>query len=94
MEPQIDTEILNRWLQAKCELHSGKISKRELRKIREHEALNQCQYCTNYLTEKLEAIINWNERLHLTTDPCVKCGIRDNNQFFFDTIEKKNRGDM
>ena len=39
-----------------------------------------CKYCTKFLTELPEPIGNWKERAGFTTDPCIKCGIRDTLQ--------------
>lgn len=39
-----------------------------------------CKYCTNFLIELTEPIANWKERIGITTDPCVRCGIRDTLQ--------------
>jgi hypothetical protein len=87
----IDENILKKWLTAKIELHSDHISAKELKQIEEHERLNPCRYCTNYLKEQSEPIVNWKERLHLTTDPCVKCGRMEQQHYiFFGLHREKN----
>ena len=65
----IDPKILNRWLQAKIELHSDKLTDSELRQIREYEQNNPCKYCTEFLIEKTDD----NEDSY----PCAICGIKD-----------------
>jgi Tfp pilus assembly major pilin PilA len=44
------------------------------------ELSDYCKYCTDFLIERPEPIVNWKERIGITTDPCVKCGIRDTLQ--------------
>jgi RNase P subunit RPR2 len=85
----IDENILKTWLTAKIELHSDHISAKEIKQIEEHERMNPCKYCTKYLIEQLEAVANWKERMHLTTDPCVNCGRMEQHYIFFSRAEKK-----
>lgn len=54
----------------------GKLQKAE-RTGKTWQIEDYCRYCTNFLIELPEAIANWKERTGRTTDPCVKCGIRD-----------------
>jgi coenzyme F420-reducing hydrogenase beta subunit len=67
----IDTKILETWLKAKIELHSGKVTEKELRQIRQWQQHNPCQYCTVFLTERTDDEDGY---------PCVKCGITDANE--------------
>jgi len=69
---KIDQEILKRWMQAKIELHSGKLTSKELRQIKEHERMNPCQYCTDFLIEQTDETEE--------TPRCVMCRMREQDQ--------------